>query len=644
MQARLLLVAFTALLAACGGGGGGGGGGGSSDASGAAGTVAGTASKGPLGGATVRVFQVSADGTIGGQIGADVLTDPSGAYSLNLSGYSGTVLIEVRGGVYADEADSQQVALSGTLRTLATVGAAATAAMVTPLTEMAVANAIAAGGLTRTNIDQAVAAVQAAFGVADILRTTPAAVLTPDSVQASSAARIYGLVLAGVSQYAANASAADAAGSRSIAGAIKALGDRVRAGNADASRASFRRALDDFIGSPRNRTGWNTADASASGLYDRFNAVRATICGSATPFVAAPVPLANISHLRPLGTFSPGDHIYPTPHMYFMVKTTSNPNDIESPVIAPANATVFRITLRKYASLGGKTNYVSHTIAARVCDELEFYLIHVRTFTNTALAQAAAGSCSLIAVNSNESVCNIEVNIPITGGQQIGTTGDSVAGVGGLDVGVRYYGLAQGRSAYARPERWCGASGKDVFSRCYAVCSLDLLANATRDSYLALFSDPNRQFFRTEEPRCGDVYLDVPGSLQGHWVFPGTQPVGNESPQLFLGPATLSSNYQVVSTGTKIPGLNAAIYLFAPRSSGRVNRRFNEILEAETYCIEKFGISEQDLKSTGGSTATFTLLVRLAPGGTSLAIERRAAAACGDGPWSLGASAASFER
>jgi hypothetical protein len=164
-------------------------------------TVTGVASKGPLSGATVCAYAISA-GAKGTLIGTCAASASTGAYTLDLGSYTGPVLLEATGGSYVDEATGTSVSLATPLRSvLANFAGGSASAAVTALTEVATQLGLAGtGGLNTSNIQNAIAAVQTNFGVADILATQPVDALSVPA-NASADQKAYALALASLSQY-----------------------------------------------------------------------------------------------------------------------------------------------------------------------------------------------------------------------------------------------------------------------------------------------------------------------------------------------------------------------------------------------------------------------------------------------------------
>ena len=91
------LLAAGVLVAACGGGLSG-----ASGTTPTGGTISGTATKGPVNGATVTAFDL-ANGAKGAQLGT-ATTDPQGRFTVPVGDHSGPVLLEMSGGTFTDEA------------------------------------------------------------------------------------------------------------------------------------------------------------------------------------------------------------------------------------------------------------------------------------------------------------------------------------------------------------------------------------------------------------------------------------------------------------------------------------------------------------------------------------------------------------
>ena len=107
-----LCVVLTFLLAAsmqsCGGGGGGGGDNNPDPVPTEKDAISGVASKGPISGATVRIYRVTSSGSTGTLI-AETTTNSTGSYSVEFDAESNPVIVRVTAGSYFDEQSGNAV-------------------------------------------------------------------------------------------------------------------------------------------------------------------------------------------------------------------------------------------------------------------------------------------------------------------------------------------------------------------------------------------------------------------------------------------------------------------------------------------------------------------------------------------------------
>jgi hypothetical protein len=299
-NARLLLaMVFGALsttaLVACGGGGGDG----SGSTSATTGTISGTATKGPVSGATVRAYAIN-NGVKGGQLGS-AQTDSSGNFTMRVDAYSGPIMLRMHGGSYADEATGTRMnMLDADDMTCAvpsisvTAGSATTGIQITPLTSMAHAWAEhMTGGMTTTNITTANMRIGAAYlgpGM-DVLETHPIDPTVAGSANgASIEAKNYGMMLAAMSQEAhqlgmttsssamvtaMHNDAEDGTMDGTMSGTpinMSGMGGMMGGGNmmSAAGTGELATAMATFINSPMNRSGV-TSVAEMQALMDQLH-------------------------------------------------------------------------------------------------------------------------------------------------------------------------------------------------------------------------------------------------------------------------------------------------------------------------------------------------------------------------------------
>ncbi len=158
--------------------------------------VSGVASKGPLSGATVTVYALENDGTVGMVLGT-ATTSSDGTYSLYIGGYSGNMLVTATGGSYLDEATGLLIANPDTFRAGVVNASGPTTANITPYTEIAVRHA---GSYAAANISSANIRVSNMLGGIDIINTTPSDVTDAASSSDPQDSIEYGLASAAISQ------------------------------------------------------------------------------------------------------------------------------------------------------------------------------------------------------------------------------------------------------------------------------------------------------------------------------------------------------------------------------------------------------------------------------------------------------------
>lgn len=217
MRMRNLTGIFMSLLVlaivGCGGGGGG-----SNTPSGT--NLSGTASKGPIAGGTVKVFEIISSATLAPRANipryattalAQDITDADGGYSITIpsSFTAGSLLIQITGGSYKDEAtglpktlDSQYPdgmrAVFSNISGVVKRGGALSAS-VTPFTEMAAADA--GPNPSDQGIKDSNQKIARAFNLPDILATKALDPTKPFPAGTSAAEQSYALALASLSQY-----------------------------------------------------------------------------------------------------------------------------------------------------------------------------------------------------------------------------------------------------------------------------------------------------------------------------------------------------------------------------------------------------------------------------------------------------------
>jgi len=193
-----LLALFALVLYGCGSG----------DYSDATTVVTGAASKGPITGGTVKVFEITTSAHQGKLLAT--ATPQAGSFSASLGTYKGAIFATMSGGTYTSEATGASAALPQKLRAATYISKSGPLNLaITPMSELAFRRM---SSLTPARIENANTRVTSLYvkGLSsgkNVVNTLPADVLNSATAKTTDADRInYGLALATVSQMMTSAS------------------------------------------------------------------------------------------------------------------------------------------------------------------------------------------------------------------------------------------------------------------------------------------------------------------------------------------------------------------------------------------------------------------------------------------------------
>ncbi len=164
-----------------------------SDNNGGPTTLSGTASKGPIDSANVKIYSVT-DAGAKGKLLNSTKTNSSGKYQVDLGNYKGQVIVKVEGGTYEDEATGDKINFANKKMRAAQV-ASKNKAMVTPFTELAVRKM---NTYTQKRVRESNQQISQFLGTDDQASITD---IEPNTKGKDLEEQKYGLLLAGFSQY-----------------------------------------------------------------------------------------------------------------------------------------------------------------------------------------------------------------------------------------------------------------------------------------------------------------------------------------------------------------------------------------------------------------------------------------------------------
>lgn len=358
-------------------------------------------------------------------------------------------------------------------------------------------------------------------------------------------------------------------------------------------------------------------------------------CGSNNQlFTQTPINPDDFTSITPLGLLSPTAHVFPTPHLYFNIKTPDPKNDnslpIETDVFAPAD---IKITTIRFIEAKNKPDWSDGMVAFGVCREFKAYFDHVKNFSpkiKKAFDEKPFKRCEEYTLgyappigDIHYKLCDAEVSLEIKKGEKIGTAG------GGFGQRVFDFGSFDKRikaAQFAKDERW--ATRQQLK---FAVCGLDYFSGNLKTTLKERLGGQIRDGVISNAD-CGKVVQDLPGTAMGVWVTPDTQEIHHDPPHMALVHDNIEPQYLVFSLGdsTSKIGLPAGKYIYLPKEEGLVNRHFKDVKpDQQVFCFE----TEEVLYSQGRKSSAVILLTM--SDAEKLRISKLNAASCGTGPWEM---------
>lgn len=311
-------------------------------------------------------------------------------------------------------------------------------------------------------------------------------------------------------------------------------------------------------------------------------ASRAEVAGCADPLLTVlPVALDGFESITPLGNFNAPDHTIPTDHVYVNFRPKPGTrgglgSTLAAPVVSPGRVKVESI-MRVTAVEDGFTRSDDFKLDLRPCGPVRLSFDHVNEIAPRLAAAIAGqtGECqeSHPRPTATYRYCRYRVDLTLEAGEPIGTGGAGNAV--GIDVGATDdrspVGVVAEPIRYMQPDL-------------HVICPLDLFAPAARDQLYARLGRAGAP--RTVEPRCGTIYQDKPGTLQGNW-FAG--PGYAQLPDMWGKSLALAhDNFDPTRGAIVIGGVigEPGQFMFVPKHDGRVDREFAEVSDGALYCYD----------------------------------------------------------
>lgn len=329
--------------------------------------------------------------------------------------------------------------------------------------------------------------------------------------------------------------------------------------------------------------------------------------------------------------FTPGWHVAPHDHMvYWLTGRLGHEDDSPTPgsqfsrrvqIFAPADIYALTVTRWKLSSPVGRV-YNEWSAYFTTCDEHQLVFHHVNAsdeilnlLDDTSPSCAESTKEALASGNTDE--CRWRAAVSIRAGTPLLWSSGYSAG---FDFGLMLYGVTaeelQTQPGYGYAMNpWQPTSGN-------AVCPLEYFPEPHRSEYLKVLG-----------MGCGLFNQDVLGTAMGFWLSSPTsedvRPIGQRIPDenqtlwLFTTDATPSTHRMTV--GTRVPGLERGQYRFVYQDSGLVNRRWDEVVSGDVYCV---ALQRQTSFHTFDEVSRAALLVEVGPDGMAMTVEAIAGGKC----------------
>ena len=284
-------------------------------------------------------------------------------------------------------------------------------------------------------------------------------------------------------------------------------------------------------------------------------------------YSVAPVDLSTLSEITPLGNLQPPDHTTPTEHTYLHFLDEPQRSTTVYPLYAPAE-----VTLLLVMSSGGWQDPEDHSITFALCRDVYGYFNHVKFLSEEVTALLADRECLDF---GGSGPCHHSLFETVPAGTLLGEVGRIQ---GNFDFGTVDMRVTH---TFANPDRYQFARTPNI------VCPYDYYEEGEMKAQLFALLP------RTEEPRCGVIALDEPGTLQGAWYQPGADVISPWEQHLAFVTDNYDPSTSVISVGGTFsePGRVE----FTPTASGTINRAFLQVTpDGTTYCFERDGTGRHE--------------------------------------------------
>lgn len=313
----------------------------------------------------------------------------------------------------------------------------------------------------------------------------------------------------------------------------------------------------------------------SSGLLAQSGNPPLPSCPDGPLFQVIPMAAGDYLAFRPLGFISIPIHFFPAKHSSFILALPGEPTP-EKDVRFPGDAWVVDILSTRFSS--GNTGF---QVQFQPCDKVRSYFYHLREIAPQLQSafDSAEKRCfdQSFADGSTVTKCQARLFHKIAAGELAGRTGD---GSSGIDFGMVDFRLEP--VGFAEPAHY-------PFDYPYYASPIDYYEPEMRSILESKLASWDGKTPRTAEPKPGTHRIDLPGTAQGGWFFPGSDMRTNPddmTPHLALVRDYIDPATPVIVMGNKVAGVRMGLYSFQPSTAGEINRPFHEVAVGGIHCYE----------------------------------------------------------
>ncbi len=289
-------------------------------------------------------------------------------------------------------------------------------------------------------------------------------------------------------------------------------------------------------------------------------------------FTAFPIDLSEVKYgISPLGNINPPGHTLPTPHMYLHIQGQGE-STRTVPLKAPGEVYILDVS-SSFDEMGKIDEY---SIGFALCKDVYGYFKHVKGLSEELKKELDNTSCEQMTQNPGGG-CNKRPFFKVNPGTVIGEVGHKQ---GNFDFGAYDYRI---KLNYINPSSY-GDLSAEGFGRprlLSVVCPLDLYDEPMKAEIYSKVNGNNN-------PKCGNVMQDIPGTIQGSWFYNGGRADLEWDKHLTFGYDNEEPSKAIIAISGVIG--DPLRWVFTPSNSGENNRKFEDVKnDGKIYCYDSGG-------------------------------------------------------